>query len=70
MFKNKNNIENNKSKKNIRIINDNLRGEYTYFKLIINKIKKKNKYFKYFIINYRFNNNNIFYKNANPLIKE
>ena len=45
-LKNKNNIENNKLKKNITISGDNFRRKYTYFKPIINKIKKKDRYFK------------------------
>ena len=36
------------------IVNDNLRYKYTYFKFIINKIKKKNKYFKIFYIRLSF----------------
>ena len=36
----------------------------------MNKIRKKDRYFKYLIFNYYFDNNNIFYKNANPFIKE
>ena len=43
---------------------------YIYSKPIINKIRKKEKYFKYFVFKYRFDNNNIFYKIVNPLIKK
>ena len=52
------------------ISSDNFRYKYTYLKFIINKTKKKNRYFKYLIFNYRFDNNNVFYKNVDPLIKK
>ena len=44
--------------------------EYIYFKIIMNKIYKKGRYFKYLKIKYYFNNKNASCKNTERLIKK